>query len=133
MGPELCVSILNVCDVHTQNSGKRSKDRQRKVYKLRQRTLTKTPKRKFSQKSLRRLTASSSLLSSLAQDRKSSYFAQGMTGSGSSRRYSLRSDATVCTSVLLWRQKYEDRLWTEPGGILFIFHQIYLSLCQHFI
>lgn len=48
-------------------------------------------------------TVSSSLLRSLAQVRNSSYLWKGMTGSGSSLRYSLSREATVCTSVLLWR------------------------------
>ena len=51
------------------------------------------------------LTISSSLLRSLAQARNSSYLWKGMTGSGSSLRYSFRREATVCTSVLLQRRK----------------------------
>lgn len=48
-------------------------------------------------------TVSSSLPWSLAQVRNSSYLWKGMTGSGSSLRYSLSREATVCTSVLLQR------------------------------
>lgn len=55
------------------------------------------------------LTISSSLLRSLAQARNSSYLWKGMTGSGSSRRYSFSSDATVCTSVLLPREREIER------------------------
>lgn len=47
------------------------------------------------------LTDSSSLLRSLLQERNSSYLAKGTTGSGSSLKYSLSREATVCTSVLL--------------------------------
>lgn len=56
------------------------------------------PPRMSSQKSL---TSPSSLVSSWAQLRKSSYLAKGTTGSGSSRRYSFNREATVCTSVVL--------------------------------
>lgn len=59
------------------------------------------------------LTSPSSLVSSWAQLRKSSYLAKGTTGSGSSRRYSFSREATVCTSVVLQTEGTPVRLGTR--------------------
>lgn len=66
-------------------------------------------------------TISSSLPRSLALARNSSYFWKGMTGSGSSLRYSFSREATVCTSVLLWRYKMVITLGLKwANGIMFL-------------
>ena len=57
------------------------------------------------------LTISSSLPRSLAQAKNSSYFWKGMTGSGSSLRYSFSREATVCTSVLLLTETRQWHQW----------------------
>lgn len=78
------------------------------------------------------LTSPSSLVSSWAQLRKSSYLAKGTTGSGSSRRYSFSREATVCTSVVLQMEGTSVKLGTrDPQGDQHLAQPLRSGLCSH--